>query len=91
MSNILLAAASYFAPYLISDEPDFACWVTAILALLLGGTVAAVLAAAGIIGFFRFLRLKKMGSKEIKERVKDIKEKLVSKIHDFASSGKEER
>jgi len=89
MSRIILAAASYFAPYSVSDEPDFACWVTAILALLLGGTVGAVLAVVGVIGFFRFLKLRKMG-KELTERAEEVKEKLVEKVRSFINSGKEE-
>ena len=89
MSRIILAAASYFAPYVISDEPDFACWVTAILALLLGGTVGSILAAVGIVGFFRFLKLRKMG-KEFTERAEEVKEKLVEKVRSFINSGKEE-
>ena len=89
MSRIILAAASYFAPYIISDEPDFACWVTAILALLLGGIVGSFLAAVGIIGFFRFLKLRKMG-KELTERAEEVKEKLVEKVRSFINSGKEE-
>jgi len=90
MDRIILAFAAYFAPYVISDEPDFACWVTAILALLLGGTVGAVLAAVGIIGFFRFLKLRKMGTKEIKERAEEVKERLITTVRSFIDR-KEER
>jgi len=90
MDRIILAFAAYFAPYVISDEPDFACWVTAILALLLGGTVGGILAIAGIIGFFRFLKLRKMGTKEIKEHAEEVKEKLVERVRSFINSGKEE-
>ena len=90
MDRIILAFAAYFAPYVISDEPDFACWVTAILALLLGGTVGGILAIAGIIGFVRFLKLRKMGTKEIKEHAEEVKEKLVERVFSFINSGKEE-
>jgi len=83
MHRIILAIPAYFAPYIISDEPDFACWVTAILALLLGGTVGAVLAAVGVIGFFRFLRLKRIGQKEIKERAEEAKERLITTVRSF--------
>jgi len=79
MERLITAIPAYFAPYLISDEPDYTCWVAAILAFIFGGTTELVLATLGVIGYIRYRHLKR--KKE--EMTGKTEESLIEKLRSF--------